>query len=144
VFRADWEMRFYAWDQTNRDTLNRPADWAKLAAGSPLAERKSAHLDFDWGLRAPVRNAPRDHFALIATAKLELPAGEYELWATADNGVRVFVDGIGRIDTNAWLPDQSTSNVAELRLESGEHSFRVEYYEFRDHARLRVGLRPQE
>jgi hypothetical protein len=144
VFSADWDLEFYAWDQANRDQLNRPADWLKVAAGPPLAARKSAHMDFDWGLRAPALNAPRDHFALVATTKLELPVCRYELWATADNGVRVFIDGIQRIDFNIWLPDQSTSNLAEVQLESGEHSFRVEYYESRDHARVRVGLRPLE
>jgi len=142
AFTAEWDLEFHAWEQPNRDELNRPSNWAALIAGPPLAARKSARLDFDWGLLAPARNVPRDHFVLVATTKVTLPAGRYELWATADNGLRVFVDGIQRIDFNVWLPDQSTSNLAELHVDGGEHSFRVEHYESRDHARVRLGLRP--
>jgi formylglycine-generating enzyme required for sulfatase activity len=144
VFSADWNLQFYAWDQANRDELNRPADWAKLLAGPPLATRTARHMDFDWGLLAPAPTVPRDQFALVATTEVSLPAGKYQLWATGDNGVRVFIDGIQRIDFNVWLPDKSPPNLVEVQLEGREHSLRVEHYESRDAARVRVGLRPLE
>ena len=82
-------------------------------------------------------------FAAVATTNIELPAGKYELWAGVDNGVRVFVDGVKRIDVHVGVPvPEETSNIAEVQLDSGEHTFRLEYYEVDGPAELHFGIWP--
>ena len=58
---------------------------------------------------------------------VRLLAGETTFTATADDGVRVWVDGTVLID--AWQ-DQSVSTYAGRRtLTAGTHAVKVEYYE---------------
>jgi formylglycine-generating enzyme required for sulfatase activity len=143
LFSADWEVKFYRWSRTGPDELNPPADWEEVVAGEPLAVQRITQVDLEWNSRAPLEGVPPDHFAAVATTKLELPAGKYELWAGADDGVRVFVDGVKRMDVHMHVPlPERTSNLIEVRLDGGEHSFRLEHYEVNGLAELHFDIRP--
>jgi tetratricopeptide (TPR) repeat protein len=51
----------------------------------------------------------------------------YRLSATADDGVRVWIDGQQAID--AWYPQASTTKDGVIELEAGEHEIKVEYFQ---------------
>ncbi|HXG75975.1 MAG TPA: PA14 domain-containing protein, partial [Gaiellaceae bacterium] len=55
------------------------------------------------------------------------PGGETTFTATADDGVRVWVDGVLVID--AWVDQPPTTYTATRTLAAGSHQVTVEYYE---------------
>jgi len=66
-------------------------------------------------------------FTVRATTRLNLPQGFYRFSASADDGVRVWVDG--QLTINAWYPQSSTTKDGVLELEAGEHDLKVEYFQ---------------
>jgi hypothetical protein len=56
-----------------------------------------------------------------------LNAGTYTFTATADDGIRVWVDGVLIID--AWKNQAATTYTATRTLTAGDHQVKVEYYE---------------
>jgi len=97
-------------------------------SGSPVLVRDDAQVRFDWGDGSPapgVVNA--DKFSVRWTRTLDLGAGSYRFTATADDGMRVWVNGHLLID--GWR-DQATSTYdGEIYLPGGAVSVKVEYYE---------------
>src|SRR5262245_48381775 len=54
-------------------------------------------------------------------------AGVYRFTVTADDGVRLYIDGQLKIDK--WLFQAPTTYTAEVFLSGGEHQIRLEYFE---------------
>ena len=109
--------------------------------GWPALVRNDRAVDFDWGTGSPDPAVPGDNFSVRWTHTLEFDAGNYRFLASADDGVRVLVDGAPLID--AWH-DQKMPNrhTADVYLEAGQHSIIVEYYEHGDKAAVRVWWKP--
>jgi hypothetical protein len=83
---------------------------------------------------------PADHFATLATAQIELPAGKYDVRTTSDDGVRLWIDGKPVIENWTW--HGPTEDRAEVRLEKGSHTLRLEHFEIDGVAQLQLTLRP--
>jgi glucose/arabinose dehydrogenase len=96
-------------------------------AGIPVLSREDDEIDFDFGNESPAPAVNVDNFSARWTRTETLPSGIYEFSATADDGVRVFVDGEVIIDK--WIDQGPTTYVAEKALTQGEHTIVVEYYE---------------
>lgn len=95
--------------------------------GTPFliqAETTPAH---NWGANAPAVNLPVDNFSARWTSNQFLNSGNYQLSVRADDGVRVFVDGILYI--NEWHLATGATYAAYLALAAGQHNFMVEYFE---------------
>ncbi|MBI2930077.1 MAG: right-handed parallel beta-helix repeat-containing protein [Planctomycetes bacterium] len=135
LMRSSWEVKFFNWgDQGPKQA---PADWAALVAGKPVATRMLERLDNPWSGEDRV---PGDFFATLATTRMDLPAGQYEIGTNSDDGVRVYVDDKRVIDNWDWhMPEDDKALVA---LEAGEHRFRVEHFEIDGHQQLRFWIRP--
>ena len=58
---------------------------------------------------------------------MSLDAGTWRFTATADDGVRLYVDGQLKID--AWIDQAPKSYSADVALAAGSHSVVMEYYE---------------
>jgi hypothetical protein len=82
---------------------------------------------------------PPNHFGLIATTKLALPAGKWRLKTISDDGIRVYADGKPIIDNWTW--HGAETNTAEL---PGGRTvdLKVEYFEIDGAAVLEVSLEP--
>ncbi|MCB9454143.1 MAG: SH3 domain-containing protein [Anaerolineaceae bacterium] len=96
-------------------------------SGSPtyiLSENSPSH---DWGAGSPAASIPVDYFSARWTSVQTLAAGNYTLNVQADDGVRVFIDGIAYI--NEWHLAPGTSYTANLTLGAGQHTIVVEFYE---------------
>jgi hypothetical protein len=99
--------------------------------------RRDASIDFDWGMGAPP-GLPEDDFSVRWDAFLEVPDdGEYEIWMESDDGSRLYVDGSTAIDL--WHDHQLLVRRTTLRLSRGPHRIRVDYFERRGPARIRLG-----
>src|SRR3990167_8242852 len=96
-------------------------------SGSPAVTRLEAAINFDWGGSSPDPAIPVDHFSARFTQTKSYAAGTYQFTATADDGVRVFVDGVPVIDK--WIDQPPTTYSANHFLTEGEHAVVVEYYE---------------
>ena len=96
-------------------------------AGSPAVVRNDAILSFDWGNNPPASGILADGFSVRWTRTVNLPAGTYDFYATADDGVRVWLDGELIIDQ--WHGAQAVTYTAERTLGAGGHQFVVAYYE---------------
>jgi hypothetical protein len=97
-------------------------------SGAPRLVRSDHAIDFDWGAGSPDPSLPADNFSVRWTRTLGFNAGTYRFFASADDGVRVWVDG--NLVINAWI-DQSMSktHTGDIYLASGQHTIVVEYYE---------------
>ena len=107
-----WEGRYW----NNRDL-----------SGNPVLIRQDASINFDWGGDAPAPQVFTDNFSAQWTQTATLPAGTYRFSATADDGIRVWVDNTLIID--AWYDSQVRTITADVFLGAGTHTVTVRYYE---------------
>lgn len=135
---AEWDVKFYGWNAAG--ARQPPADWKAVIAGPVLQRRTLSRIDFAWGGGAPSDRVPADHFATVAAADIDLPAGNYELRTVSDDGVRLTIDGKTVIDNWTWHPP--TVDTAKVELSAGRHALRIEHFEIDGVAQLQFSLRP--
>jgi hypothetical protein len=140
---AEWDVAFYRWPGAG--PMKPPADWPAVLASDPLERRKLPKIDFPWGGGGPAdgvpgSTVPSDHFATVATTELELPAGQYEIRTVSDDGVRVSIDGQRVIDNWTWHPP--VQDTAQIDLEAGRHSIRIEHFEIDGVSQLQFWITP--
>lgn len=105
-------------------------------AGYPLVVRDDPTISFDWGEGAPAPLLPADRFSARWTRVITLNGGSYRFDATADDGVRVWVDQTLLID--AWDGPASRPQQQQTVLGGGTHALVVEYREIKGSARVNV------
>lgn len=108
----------------------------RFLTGSPALVRNDTRLDFLWGTGAPATGLPADGFSARWTRTANFQSGTYRFFASSDDGVRIWVDGVLLI--NRWNEGASVSYSADRWLSAGNHSLRVEYYENTGVAQLQV------
>jgi hypothetical protein len=96
-------------------------------SGSSTFTRCEPSIYYSWGSTGPGNGLPDDNFSARWTGNFNFNAGTYTFTATADDGIRVWLDGNLIID--AWIDQPPTTYQATRTLSSGEHSIKVEYYE---------------
>jgi hypothetical protein len=96
-------------------------------SGTAALTRQDADVDFDWGTGAPASGVPADAFSVRWTRTDNLAAGVYAFRALADDGVRLFVDGVLVIDQ--WRDQAPTAYTVNRSLGEGTHVIVAEYYE---------------
>jgi hypothetical protein len=98
--------------------------------GSPAVVRTDPSVDFDWGQGSPDPKIPPTHFSARWTGTIgPMPAGKpLKLSVTADDGVRMWIDGKPVVDE--WHAENSITTVSAVALEPGStHELRVEFYQ---------------
>ncbi|GAB3311224.1 PQQ-dependent sugar dehydrogenase [Geodermatophilus aquaeductus] len=107
----------------------------RTLSGTPASTGcEAAPLDRNWGTGA-APGTGQNNFSARWTGVFSFTAGAHVLTATGDEGIRVYVDGVLRIDrwaaggTGSWTLDQ---------LQAGTHEIRVEYFEKTGTASARV------
>ncbi len=96
-------------------------------SGSPVAKRDDGAIGFEWGLGAPISGLPADYFGVRWTRKASFYEDNYAFCAMADDGVRLYVDGVRVIDE--WHASNAQSYCAQVDITKGVHTVMVEYYE---------------
>ena len=102
--------------------------WFNRTMDSKWALVRSADkIDFDWGSKSPATGIPKDDFSARWRRVVDFEPGTYRLYAKADDGVRVEIDGDRLIDE--WHTSNATETyTADVAL-SGSHDVDVEYFE---------------
>jgi nitrous oxidase accessory protein NosD len=134
VVRADWQVRYYAFDEASRPDKN-PEAFAKAVSGVPLKAERRDGLDYLSG-GAIAEGLPRDRVAIIAESVIDLPPGSYTLRTISDDGVRVWMEDERIIDR--WTPHESA--IDTVPVTGGKRRFKVEYYEIGGFAELRFEI----
>jgi parallel beta-helix repeat protein len=131
---ADWQVRFYAFDEDARPDRN-PDAFARVLSGAPLKTERRDRLDFMSG-RAIADGIPADRVAVVAEAAIDLPPGRYTVRTISDDGIRVWMDDERIIDR--WTPHESA--IDTVPVTGGKRRFKVEYYEISGFAELRFEI----
>ncbi|HEX9075815.1 MAG TPA: PA14 domain-containing protein [Anaerolineae bacterium] len=111
-------------------------------SGNPALSRDDTDINFDWGTAAPGAgiSSGANWSARFTSRRVVTLAGYYTVSATADDGVRVWVDNAILIDQ--WHDQPPTTFAATIYLNPGSHDWRVEFYQHNGAASLRVQIIP--
>ncbi len=96
-------------------------------AAPPYLTRQDAAVNFNWGWGPPAGGMPTNHFSVRWTATLSLTGGTYRFYTRVDDGVRVYVDGVGVI--SSWRDGGARTYSSDVTLAAGNHTIVVEYYD---------------
>lgn len=107
--------------------------------GSPTFTRNDADVNFTWGYNSPGSGIAADNFSAKWDSVRYASGGYYTVSVSADDGVRVWVDGVPQID--AWF-DQgaNTTYRSSFYLSPGNHNWHVEYYEHAGYAEIHLQI----
>ena len=139
-----YEHRFDARIRLTWEKVSSPSfpDWKgeyfanRNLSGSPSLVRNDEDLDFDWDSGTPAIGLPANDFSARWTRKPNFSGGTYQFTLRADDGVRLFVDGVKILDE--WH-DSSGSDVYTVdRALDGKHTVVVEYYEHSGDAQIKI------
>ena len=110
-------------------------------SGTAAGERCEAAVDDDWGPGGPTGvGVGTDNFSVRWVKTQSFAAGTHTFTATADDGVRVYLDGSLVIDQ--WKDQAPTTYTASRSVSAGDHTVSVEYYEHTEVAVARLAISP--
>lgn len=96
-------------------------------AGAPVLERKETNLSYNWGYGSPAPQVFADSFSVRWNRVFNLTGGTYRVTVRADDGIRVYIDGVLYIDQ--WQVQAATTFTQDLVIVAGNHTFTVEFFE---------------
>ncbi len=96
-------------------------------SGGPVLTRYDDRLDFNWGAGSPDPALPADGFSVRWTRDEWFEAGTWRFSYRADDGLRVWVDGVLVVD--AWHANAGGWATSDYFIPRGVHPVRVEFYE---------------
>ncbi|MEC1525885.1 PA14 domain-containing protein [Neobacillus niacini] len=103
------------------------------------------------GVGAPVSGFKVDYFSARYSTAKRIPVGNYKLWAKADDGVRVYVDG--KLVIDRWTLGAFQENTAALAIkdrvdtssdQKDVHWIDVEYYDATYHSAIEFFIEPNK
>jgi hypothetical protein len=89
--------------------------------------QSTGRIDFDWGNGSPDSAVSSDNFSARWQGDFDLSSGQYDFVVTADDGVRLYVDG--ELILDRWIDQPPTTYTVSRTLMSGRHRIVMEYYE---------------
>jgi glucose/arabinose dehydrogenase len=98
-----------------------------IPSTAPDLVREEDAIDHNWGEGSPAATLPVNRFAARWTRTMSFTPGDFEFAVTADDGVRLYVDGVLVIDK--WIDQAPTTYRKTLPLDGGLHEIVMEYYE---------------
>ncbi len=96
-------------------------------SGTPVLQQYEYAISHFWGSGSPDPKVTADNFSARWTRTYNLAAGTYRFTATADDGVRIKIDGTTVLDK--WIDQGATTYSVDKALTAGNHTFVVEYYD---------------
>jgi hypothetical protein len=94
--------------------------------GSPILCRNDVDLNLDWGMGSPDPSIPDDNFSARWTRSFDVSNGIYRFHLRHDDGARLYVDDILRLDV--W-DTCCVWDIVDVPVQAGPHTIRVEYFE---------------
>ena len=94
---------------------------------NPVLARTDSTINFDWASGSPGTAVNANNFSARWEGDFTFESAAYNFTTTADDGIRVYVDGTPLIDK--WFDQPPTTYNALKTLSAGTHRVKVEYYE---------------
>lgn len=98
-----------------------------VLAGTPTLTRLDSAINFSWGSGSPDPALPADSFSVRWTMNTYLNTGQYRFTVTADDGVRLYLDG--KLIIDKWKDQPATTYNSIKWITAGVHAIKMEYYE---------------
>lgn len=108
-------------------SLQDPEAGSALDRNVPAAYRFEPVIDFDWGGSGRLARVGADEFSARWSGPVDLPVGRWRFDLTADDGVRLFLDG--RLLIDEWKVQAATTHSKIVDLVGRHHDLRLEYFE---------------
>lgn len=105
-------------------------------SGNPAFERDDAFVYFNWGDAGPGGGLGGASFSVRWSRAVDFAGGTYRFRATADDGLRVWLDSTVIIDE--WRESSSQTYVVEREIAGGRHEIVVEYFQAGGNARVQL------
>ncbi|HRI20612.1 MAG TPA: right-handed parallel beta-helix repeat-containing protein [Panacibacter sp.] len=139
--QAKWNIRFYKWNESNDPNKDYTSFLHSLSA--PVYTATVKDIDYTWWGTIG-KDLPADSFATVAATTMNLPDAVYEISITADDLVKLLIDGKEVID--AWdakytTLDEDTNHRITLHLK-GKHDFKIIHAENTGLATLMFYIKP--
>ena len=133
----EWSVRFWTWDES-RDPRTKYVDLMKWMETKPVAKYEATELGFASG-GSPFAGVPDNQFATVADGTFEVDSGLYSINVTADDGVKLWLDG--KLLVDEWHWQGPTLYTREVQLPSGKHSLKVHHFEIDGYTALKVEVK---
>ncbi len=98
-----------------------------ILSGNPTFTACDQNIGYAWIAGSGGYGIPSDNFSVRWTGQFPFSAGIYNFTATADDGIRAWIDGNLIID--GWIDQRATTNQVTLDINEGEHVVQVDYYQ---------------
>ena len=138
----NWNVNWYSWDASHDPNKNYEL-FRTVFNNTPVKTTQVPRIDYTWWGEIG-KHLPADSFATVAVGTVELEKGMYKIGVTADDLVKVFVDGkpvIDFWDASKYKYDEDTYHSATVAL-GGKHTIRIEHVENSGYATLIFYLKP--
>lgn len=138
----NWTVNWYKWDVVHDPNKNYE-QFKTVYNNTPVKAEQTKKIDYTWWGEIG-KKLPADSFATVATGTVVVEKGRYQLSVTADDLVRVYVDGklmIDFWDASIYKYDEDTHHNATVEL-NGKHDIRIEHVENSGYATLIFKLIP--
>lgn len=138
----NWTVSWYSWDATH-DPNKGYQQFKKVYDYAPVRTEQVKKVDYTWWGEIG-KHLPADSFTTVAIGTVDVDKGRYRLSVTADDLVKVFVDGkllIDFWDASLYKYDEDTHHDAVVDL-NGKHTIRIEQVENSGYATLIFKLIP--
>jgi|GEM_PF-2271242 len=101
-----------------------------FTGGNYRGSRYDTTVNYNWGTGGPgIAGIGDNYFAIRWRGQVYLPsAGNWTFYTSSDDGVRLWVDGVIRIDNWALMGGQEL-NTGAIALSAGWHTLQLEYFE---------------
>ncbi|MBS1513312.1 MAG: right-handed parallel beta-helix repeat-containing protein [Bacteroidetes bacterium] len=138
-----WNVNWFSWDEAHNPNKNYAAFENLLHTATPVKSEQSNTINYTWW-GAIGKQLPADSFATVATTTVTVKKGTYQIGVTADDLVKVFIDGklvIDFWDASKYVNDEDAHHSAIVALD-GTHQIRIEQVENSGYATLIFSLKP--
>ncbi|WP_066954471.1 PA14 domain-containing protein [Streptomyces lushanensis] len=112
-------------------------------SGTPKKTDCDSMISEKWGTGAPVAGLPKDNFSVRWSVTRDFGSGgPFSLPVTAQDGVRVYLDGTRKLDLwkNVSTPQKKTVNVT---VPAGQHTLRVDFVHWTGKAEVNFVYEPR-
>ncbi len=140
LFKCNWHLKYFPL-QDRRSLLHdeMPRDWQATIGQTSIYETDTSNLKID-ATTLPLSEISQAPFALLAEAELDVLDGRYEFWFTPDIYCRVFLND--ELIMDHWPDSILKNNIERVRLTTGKHRLRTEYFRVNSPIQLELAIRP--
>lgn len=138
----NWNVNWYKWS-AGTDPNKSYENFRTVFNSMPERSAQTKKIEYTWWGEIG-KKLVADSFATVATGSVTVPKGKYKIAVTADDLVKVFVDGnlvIDFWDATKYKYDGDTHHASTVEL-GGTHAIRIEHVENSGYATLIFYLKP--